>query len=82
MTPLTDEQRAEFFAAHPKWSVVEGRDAMVRSLVLADFSETFGLMTRVAMLAEQINHHPEWSNVYNRLEVTLTTHDHFHTFCT
>jgi 4a-hydroxytetrahydrobiopterin dehydratase len=59
----------------PRWSPVEGRDAIRRSLRFADFNAAFGFMTRVAMKAEQIDHHPEWFNVYNRVEVTWATHD-------
>lgn len=58
------------------WSVFEGgRDAIVRSLRFADFNSAFGFMARVALKAETMDHHPEWSNVYNRIEVLLTTHD-------
>ena len=57
------------------WAPVEGRDAIAKRFDFADFSAAFGWMTRVAMAAEQLNHHPEWSNVYRRVEVTLTTHD-------
>ncbi len=52
-----------------------GRDALFRSIRFADFSTAFGFMARVALLAEQMNHHPEWFNVYNRVDITLTTHD-------
>ena len=57
------------------WSAAEGRDAIVRSFRFADFNAAFGFMTRVALLAEKLDHHPEWSNVYNRVEVLLATHD-------
>jgi 4a-hydroxytetrahydrobiopterin dehydratase len=57
------------------WSEVEGRDAIHRRFKFADFAEAWGWMSRVAVIAEKMNHHPEWSNVYNRVEVTLTTHD-------
>ena len=58
------------------WAVAEGeRDAIVRSFRFADFNAAFGFMTRVALKAETMNHHPEWSNVYDRVEVLLTTHD-------
>lgn len=59
----------------PEWSAVEGRDAITRTFRFADFNAAFGWMTRVAMAAEKLDHHPEWSNVYNRVEVLLTTHD-------
>ena len=59
----------------PGWSAVEGRDAIARSYRFADFNAAFGFMTRVALAAEKLDHHPEWSNVYNRVDVVLTTHD-------
>ncbi|MCT4554483.1 MAG: 4a-hydroxytetrahydrobiopterin dehydratase [Pelagimonas sp.] len=57
------------------WAMVEGRDALVKTFKFKDFTEAFGWMTRAAMWAEKWNHHPEWRNVYNRVEVVLTTHD-------
>ena len=60
----------------PLWRAHEGdRPAIARKLVFADFNAAFGLMTRVALLADKVDHHPEWSNVYNRVEILLTTHD-------
>jgi 4a-hydroxytetrahydrobiopterin dehydratase len=60
----------------PKWSKVEGdRDAIRRSFKFSDFTAAFGFMTRAALMAEKLDHHPEWFNVYNRVDVTLTTHD-------
>jgi 4a-hydroxytetrahydrobiopterin dehydratase len=59
----------------PEWSLREDGLAITRNFRFADFVEAFGFMTRVAMLAEKADHHPEWFNVYNRVEVTLTTHD-------
>ncbi len=59
----------------PGWSAAEGRDAIVRTFKFADFNAAFAFITRVAMKAEQLDHHPEWSNVYNRVEVLLATHD-------
>jgi 4a-hydroxytetrahydrobiopterin dehydratase len=57
------------------WSAVSGRDAITRTYKFADFNAAFGFMARVALVAEKMDHHPEWSNVYNRVEVVLTTHD-------
>jgi 4a-hydroxytetrahydrobiopterin dehydratase len=57
------------------WAKVEGRDAIKKSFVFADFVEAFGFMTRAALWAEKLNHHPEWFNVYKTVDVTLTTHD-------
>ena len=57
------------------WSRVEGREAIAKSFRFADFNAAFSWMSRVALLAEKRDHHPEWSNVYNRIEVVLTTHD-------
>lgn len=57
------------------WTEVEGRDAITKIFRFKTFNAAFGWMTRVAMIAEKMNHHPEWFNVYNRVEVTLSTHD-------
>lgn len=57
------------------WAEVEGRDAIRKTFQFGNFVEAFGFMTRVALHAEKMNHHPEWSNVYKTVEVTLTTHD-------
>lgn len=57
------------------WSLLEGRDAIKKNFTFADFNEAFGFMTRVALRAEQLNHHPEWFNVYNKVTITLSTHD-------
>lgn len=57
------------------WTLLEDRDAISKTYKFDDFTEAFGWMTRAAMWAEKWNHHPEWSNVYNSVEVTLTTHD-------
>lgn len=59
----------------PHWSPVEGRDAITRSFRFASFSAAFGWMTRIALAAEALDHHPEWFNVYDRVDVTLATHD-------
>ncbi len=58
-----------------EWRMVEGRDAITRTFRFKDFSEAWSFMSRVALLAEAQDHHPEWFNVYNRVEITLTTHD-------
>ena len=57
------------------WELVDGRDAIKKSFHFEDFNEAFGFMTRVALKADKMNHHPEWFNVYNRVDVTLSTHD-------
>lgn len=57
------------------WQMVKGRDAIAKSFVFRNFVEAFGFMTRAALWAEKWNHHPEWSNVYKTVEVTLTSHD-------
>ena len=67
---------AEALQGLPHWRADEGeREAIARSLTFADFNTAFGFMTRVAILAEKADHHPEWSNVYNRVDILLTTHD-------
>ena len=72
---LSGAARAEALAGIGSWQEVEGRDAVRKSFRFSDFSEAFAFMTRVALAAEKLDHHPEWSNVYNRVEITLTTHD-------
>ena len=67
--------RSTLHQALPQWQAVEGRDAIARSFRFADFSAAWGFMARVALLAEAQDHHPEWFNVYNRVDITLTTHD-------
>jgi 4a-hydroxytetrahydrobiopterin dehydratase len=59
----------------PEWKKTPGRDAIARKFEFKDFNSAFGFMSRVALLAEKMDHHPEWFNVYNKLEVTLSTHD-------
>jgi len=73
--PLTDAESAEALAALPDWSPRADGLAIERRFKFRDFSEAFAFMTRVALLAEKHDHHPEWSNVYNRVTVVLTTHD-------
>ena len=72
---LTGQARAAALTALPEWSEAEGRDAITRKFQFADFNEAFGFMARVALYAERADHHPEWINVYNKVEVTLATHD-------
>jgi len=72
---LTGSARAEALEALAGWREVESRDAITKSFQFADFSEAFGWMTRVALEAEKSNHHPEWCNVWNRVDVTLATHE-------
>ena len=75
---MTKPQRigaAAVIAQLQGWTAVEGRDAIAKTFRFADFSAAWAFMTRVALKAEQADHHPEWFNVYNRVEVVLTTHD-------
>jgi 4a-hydroxytetrahydrobiopterin dehydratase len=72
---LTEGHRNESLAAIPDWRYDEGRDAIARRFTFADFNQAFGFMSRIALLAEKADHHPEWSNVWNRVDILLTTHD-------
>ena len=72
---LTDAKRKTALAALQGWSMVEGRDAIRKSFKFTDFSQAFGFMSRVALAAEKMDHHPEWFNVYNRVDIVLSTHD-------
>ena len=72
---LTAEARKSALAKLAGWAEVAGRDAISKKFVFKDFNQAFGFMTRVALVAEKMDHHPEWFNVYNRVEITLTTHD-------
>lgn len=72
---LSSEERAAALAGLDGWQEVDGRDAIARTLRFADFPQAFAFMTRVALAAERLNHHPEWFNVWNRVDITLTTHD-------
>ncbi|KAF9091935.1 putative pterin-4-alpha-carbinolamine dehydratase [Mortierella sp. GBA35] len=72
---LTAQEQADALSKLSAWSLVEGREAIKRTLTFKDFNEAFGFMTRVALYADKHDHHPEWFNVYNRVEVTLATHD-------
>jgi 4a-hydroxytetrahydrobiopterin dehydratase len=72
---LTDAEIDALGEDLPLWSVESGRAAIARSFRFKDFSEAFGFMARVALIAEKADHHPEWSNVYSRVDIRLTTHD-------
>ena len=72
---LSQEERDSWMRALPEWSLSREGKAIERSFEFADFSEAFAFMARVALIAEKRDHHPEWFNVYNRVEITLTTHD-------
>lgn len=74
-TAFCAHDRATALLGLPEWRECAGRDAICRSFRFADFSTAFAFMTRVALAAEKLDHHPEWSNVYNRVDITLTTHD-------
>jgi len=75
MKAFDDRERGEQLEQVPAWTYDEGRKAIFRQIVTESFVETFGLMTQIAIIAEKLDHHPEWSNVYNRLDIWLTTHD-------
>jgi 4a-hydroxytetrahydrobiopterin dehydratase len=72
---LSNERRAEVLGQLAGWQAVDGRDAITRTFKFKDFNEAFGFMARAALIAEKMDHHPEWLNVYNRVDVTLSTHD-------
>ena len=74
---LTEAERANELTAlfDVGWEMVDGRDAIFKTFTFKNFATAFGWMTSVALVSEKLNHHPEWTNVYNRVEVTLTTHD-------
>jgi 4a-hydroxytetrahydrobiopterin dehydratase len=72
---LTGDTRKAALARLAGWSEVKGRDAITKKFVFADFNAAFGFMTRAALVAEKLDHHPEWFNVYKNVEVTLSTHD-------
>ena len=72
---LNEQERADALDGLPDWDYDDGRDAITRSFTFENFSEAFAFMTQVALMAEKADHHPEWSNVYNRVDVLLTTHD-------
>lgn len=72
---LDEQARANALDELGDWDYDDGRDAITRQFLFADFSEAFAFMARVALLAETQDHHPEWSNVWNRVDILLTTHD-------
>src|SRR4051812_30405529 len=72
---LTPEARKQALGDIPGWTEVSGRDAIGKTFVFKDFNEAFGFMTRAALVAEKMEHHPEWRNVYKTVEVVLSTHD-------
>jgi 4a-hydroxytetrahydrobiopterin dehydratase len=72
---LSGEARSRALAELKGWSEIKGRDAIGKKFVFADFNEAFGFMARAALMAEKLDHHPEWFNVYKTVDVTLSTHD-------
>lgn len=72
---LTGEGRKRALNSIPGWSEVSGRDAIQRTFTFKDFNEAFGFMSRSALVAEKLDHHPEWSNIYKMVDVVLSTHD-------
>src|SRR6187200_2668998 len=72
---LTGQTRSDALRKLNGWSETSGRDAITRKFVFKDFNEAFGFMARAALIAEKMDHHPEWFNVYKTVEVTLSTHD-------
>ena len=75
MIPLTPDARSAALRDLPNWSYDPSRNALFRRIELEDFSAAFGLMSRIALAAEKTDHHPEWANVYNRVDIWHTTHD-------
>ena len=72
---LEGPRRADALAGLSHWQLQKDRDALERNFTFKDFSAAFGFMTRIALKAEAMNHHPEWSNIYNRVDIVLTSHD-------
>jgi 4a-hydroxytetrahydrobiopterin dehydratase len=75
MKKLSAAARKKSLKDLPEWRKVSGRDAIARKFAFKDFNAAFAFMTRAALLAEKLDHHPEWFNVYDKLDVTLSTHD-------
>ena len=72
---LSDVERDQALADLPGWALREDKRAITRDFEFRNFNEAWGVMSRIALICEKMNHHPEWSNVYNRLSITLTTHE-------
>jgi len=72
---LTDAERQDALEKLSGWSLVDGRDAITKTFTFSNFNAAWGFMSQSALVAEKLDHHPEWFNVYNRVEVTLSTHD-------
>jgi len=72
---LSEDDRARLLSDHPDWALTREGKAIERTFQFSDFSEAWGFMSRVALLADSHDHHPEWFNVYAKVEITLTTHD-------
>lgn len=72
---LNSKERKEFHQQFSTWEFVEGVDAIHKQFIFKDFTEAFGFMTQIAVIAEDMNHHPEWFNVWNKVEIRLSTHD-------
>ena len=72
---LTPKDRADILPKLKGWQMVDGRDAISKRFIFTDFNQAFGFMTRVALEAEKMDHHPEWSNVYRTVDILLTSHD-------
>ncbi|XP_061188204.1 pterin-4-alpha-carbinolamine dehydratase-like [Saccostrea echinata] len=77
-TKLESDEREDVLSPLKKagWTMVEGRDAIYKEFLFKDFNEAFGFMTRIAIQADKMDHHPEWFNVYNKVQITLSTHDY------
>ena len=74
MTKLTDQEIAQALSSLPGWSRCKNKNALKNSFRFSDFNEAFAFMTAIALKAEKMNHHPDWSNAYNQVDITLTTH--------
>ena len=74
MTKLTDQEITQALNSLPGWSRCKNKNALKNSFRFSDFNEAFAFMTAIALKAEKMNHHPDWSNAYNQVDITLTTH--------